>query len=112
MTVAKFEGPGKDRGVVGPAPGGSRRELAAVALSVLWPGFGHAFLGRTTPAVGFGATQVLLVVLMVLPWTWRLGVLAWAVLVVAAATSAWVSASRSARAVRASVDRLLPDRTP
>jgi len=69
-----------------------RRPWAAVGLSVLWPGFGHAFLGRTAPAVAFVVAQVLVVVASVLPEAWRVTVPVWAVLVVVAAVSAWRAA--------------------
>ncbi|WP_432510448.1 hypothetical protein [Kineococcus sp. SYSU DK001] len=71
-----------------------RGPAAAAALSVLWPGLGHASLGRTAPAVGFIAAQVLLVLLTVAPGAWRATVPAWAVLVTVAAVTAWRTARR------------------
>lgn len=71
-----------------------RKPLAAAALSVLWPGFGHAYLGRTAAAVGFVLVQVLLVLTSVAPGAWRLTVPAWGALVAVAALHAWRTALR------------------
>jgi hypothetical protein len=73
-----------------------RRAWAAAGLSVLWPGFGHAYLGRTAAAVGFVVAQVLVVVLSVVPGAWRFTLPVWAVLVVVAAVSAWRAARQAA----------------
>ncbi|WP_432541859.1 hypothetical protein [Kineococcus sp. SYSU DK002] len=69
-----------------------RGPAAAAALSVLWPGLGHAHLGRTAPAAGLIAAQVLLVLLTVAPGAWRFTVPAWGVLVALAAVTAWRAA--------------------
>lgn len=75
------------------------RPFAAVGLSLLWPGFGHAFLGRTATAVGYVTAMVLLVVLSVLPGFWRVTVPLWGLLVVAAAVTSFRTARRAAPAV-------------
>ena len=68
------------------------RPLAAAGLSLLWPGLGHAFLGRTAAAVACVTAQVVLVVLSVAPGFWRVTVPIWLVLVAsAAATAAWAA---------------------
>lgn len=75
---------------------GGARPLAAAGLSLLWPGLGQAFLGRTGLAVAFVLAQVGVVVLSVLPGFWRVTGPVWGALVVTSAWSAW----RSARADR------------
>ncbi|MEW1956458.1 hypothetical protein [Kineococcus sp. NPDC059986] len=72
-----------------------RRQVAAAGLSALWPGLGHAYLGRTTAAVALTAVQVLLVVLTVLPGAWRVTLPAWGVLVLLSAVAAWRAAGRA-----------------
>ncbi|NYD22247.1 hypothetical protein [Kineococcus aurantiacus] len=97
MTVVEWEDLERQR-AAGTAVPVHRRALAAAALSVLWPGFGHAYLGRTPAAVGLIAAMVVLVVLTVFPGAWRATVPAWAGLVVLAAVAAWRSgAARPAR---------------
>ena len=81
------------------------RALAAAGLSLLWPGLGHAYLGRTSTAVGFVIAQVLVVVLSVMPGFWRVTAPVWVLLVVGSALNAAWSAARTARRdARASVD--------
>ncbi|PRY16118.1 hypothetical protein [Kineococcus rhizosphaerae] len=77
-----------------------RRPLAAAALSVLWPGFGHAYLGRTASAVGLAAAMVTLVVLTVLPGAWRFTAPAWGALLVVAAVTAWRAGAPARPAAR------------
>ena len=77
------------------------RALAAAGLSLLWPGLGHAYLGRTSTAVGFVIAQVLVVVLSVVPGFWRVTAPVWVLLVVSAA---WSAARTARRDARASVD--------
>ncbi|WP_380171086.1 hypothetical protein ACFEMC_19115 [Kineococcus sp. DHX-1] len=94
MTVVEWEKTGAWDGT-GPVvrrPRVDRHRLAAAALSVLWPGLGHAYLGRTAAAVALVTAQVLLVVLTVLPQAWRVTLPAWAVLVALAAATAWRAA--------------------
>ena len=74
-----------------------RKPLAAAALSVVWPGLGHAYLGRTAAAVGLVLAQVLLVVLTVAPEVWRVTVPVWGLLVLASAVHAWREAARQER---------------
>lgn len=77
------------------------RTLAAAGLSLLWPGLGHAYLGRTSTAVALVTAQVLVVVLSVLPGFWRVTVPVWLLLVLTAVvTAAWTAR----RDHRASVD--------
>jgi carbon starvation protein CstA len=96
VTVVKWEDTDLSVGVEIEKPNldKHRKPLAAAGLSVLWPGFGHAYLGRTAPAVGLVAAMVLLVVLTVLPEAWRVTVPAWGVLVVVAAVTAWRTAAK------------------
>lgn len=94
MTVVEWEETGAWDGT-GPVvrrPRVDRRRLAAAGLSALWPGLGHAYLGRTVAAVALVAAQVLLVVLTVLPEAWRVTLPAWIVLVTVAAATAWRAA--------------------
>jgi hypothetical protein len=77
------------------------RALAAAGLSLLWPGLGHAYLGRTAPAVAFVIAQVLVVVLSVMPGFWRVTAPVWVLLVVG---SAWSAARTARRDAGASVD--------
>lgn len=99
MTVAKWEETGvwDETGPVVRRPRPDRRRLAAAALSALWPGLGHAYLGRTVAAVALVLAQVLLVVLSVLPGAWRVTLPAWGALVVLAAVGAWRAARRDGR---------------
>jgi hypothetical protein len=77
------------------------RALTAAGLSLLWPGLGHAYLGRTAPAVAFVIAQVLVVVLSVMPGFWRVTAPVWVLLVLSSAVnSAWTAR----RDHRASVD--------
>ncbi|NAZ77696.1 hypothetical protein GTQ99_20100 [Kineococcus sp. T13] len=66
----------------------------AAGLSVLWPGLGHAYLGRHVPAAGLGAVQVALVVLSVLPGAWRVTGPLWLLLVALAVTTSVLAARR------------------
>ena len=77
------------------------RTPAAAGLSLLWPGLGHAYLGRTASAVAFVVAQVLVVVLSVVPGFWRVTAPVWVLLVVSAA---WSAARTARRDARASVD--------
>jgi hypothetical protein len=91
MTVTRAEGTEGDLVVH------TARPMAAAGLSVLWPGLGHAFLGRTAPAVGFVLAQVVVVVLSVLPGFLRVTVPVWALLVIWSAWSAWRTAHGAQR---------------
>ncbi|MEZ0492391.1 hypothetical protein AB2L28_09080 [Kineococcus sp. TBRC 1896] len=94
MTVVKWEETGTwdESAPAAPPPRTGRREVAAAALSVLWPGLGHAYLGRTAAAVALVLAQVLLVVLTVLPGAWRVTLPAWVALTALAAVGAWRAA--------------------
>lgn len=72
------------------------RAVWAAALSVLWPGLGHVYVGATSVGAALVTAQVVLVIVTVFPHAWRVTGPLWAVLVVAAALSAAWSARRSA----------------
>ncbi|WP_432523562.1 hypothetical protein [Kineococcus sp. SYSU DK006] len=74
---------------------GAGSALVAAALSLLWPGLGHAYLGRHVPAAGLGAVQVALVVLSVLPGAWRVTGPLWLLLVALAVTTSVLAARRA-----------------
>ena len=74
---------------------GAGSALVAAVLSLLWPGLGHAYLGRHVPAAGLGVLQVALVVLSVLPGAWRVTGPLWLLLVALAVTTSVLAARRT-----------------